>query len=71
MKEATVRGFHGRTMYGTWELSERLLLSRKITIGPIVTHRLSLADYERAFELLRSGEACKVILRPETCEDRG
>jgi threonine 3-dehydrogenase len=61
LKEAKVRGFHGREMFRTWQLAEELLLARRLDISPIVTHRFRMADYVTAYELLLKGEACKVI----------
>jgi threonine 3-dehydrogenase len=63
-KEATLRGFHGRTMFETWDLCESLLVSGRVEILPLITHRLKLEEYETAFELLLSGDACKIIMTP-------
>jgi len=63
-KEATLRGFHGRAMFETWDLCESLLVTGRVDILPLITHRLKLEEYETAFELLRSGNACKIVMRP-------
>jgi len=63
-KEVTLRGFHGRAMFETWDLCEALLKTGKVDISPLITHRLKLEDYEQAFELLRSGDACKILITP-------
>lgn len=65
VKEARIRGFHGREMYQTWQLAESLLTSKKIDVRQVVTHRLHMNRYEEAFELLQSGSAAKVLLLPE------
>ena len=31
---------------------------------PIFTEQLGLTEFDRAFALLESGEACKIVLRP-------
>jgi threonine 3-dehydrogenase len=61
LKEARVRGFHGREMFKTWQLAEELLLTKRIDIKTIVTHRFPMKDYLTAYELLLKGEACKVL----------
>jgi threonine 3-dehydrogenase len=63
-KEATLRGFHGRAMFETWDLCESLLVSGRAEILPLITHRLELEEYETAFQLLLSGDACKIIMTP-------
>lgn len=63
-KEATLHGIHGRRMWSTWELMEQLLMDGSLEISPTLTHQLSLTDYERGFQLARSGEAVKVLLTP-------
>jgi threonine 3-dehydrogenase len=65
VKEAKVMGFHGREMYRTWELAERLLKTEKIDIGRIITCRYGMDRYEEAFQILKEGTALKVLLLPE------
>jgi threonine 3-dehydrogenase len=65
VKEARVKGFHGREMYHTWELAETLLKTKKIDICKIVTHCFGMSKYEEAFELLKRGGALKVLLFPD------
>ncbi len=61
-KSVTVRGINGRLMYETWYQCERFLLEHKLDISPLITHRLPYRRYQEAFDLLRNGEAVKVIL---------
>lgn len=65
LKEVTIKGYWGRTLFQTWEKAENFLLSGKIDLGKIITHRFPLADFEKAFETAKSGEGCKVLLLPE------
>jgi threonine 3-dehydrogenase len=51
-------------MYDTWERTQALLRSGALDVGPIITHRLDLADWERGFELIASRHAGKVVLLP-------
>lgn len=63
-KEARVRGLFGREIWRTWEIAEDLLSSKKLNIDPIITHKFSLEDFEKAFEIAISGEGCKILLIP-------
>jgi threonine dehydrogenase-like Zn-dependent dehydrogenase len=49
----------------TWPLTIRLLDRIGGDARKLVTHELSLRDYARALELVESGRATKVILRPQ------
>ena len=66
-KGATVYGINGRKMYETWFEAENLLLpgadgKPRIDLSPVITHRLPLAEFDKAMDLLRSGEASKILL---------
>jgi threonine 3-dehydrogenase len=57
-------GIYGRRIYDTWERTQALLRSGTLDVTPIITHRFDLADWERAFELIASRHAGKVVLLP-------
>jgi len=61
-KGATVLGINGRKMFETWYQVENFLLSGRLNIDPIVTHRLPMAEFERGFQLMQSGEGIKIVL---------
>ena len=61
LKEITVRGIHGRRMWSTWELTEKLLLEKKLDVDFAITHILPLEDYEEAFRIAIKGEGMKVL----------
>lgn len=61
-KGATVLGINGRRMFETWYQVENFLLSGRLNLEPIVTHRLPMKDFEAGFKLMQSGEAIKVVL---------
>ena len=63
-KGITVHGVIGRRLWETWYQARGLLRSGAVDLSPIVTHRFPLEEYERAFELMASGECGKVILIP-------
>lgn len=61
-KGITIHGVNGRKMYETWYQVEDFLTHGRIRPADIITHRLALEEFPRAFDLLRSGEAVKVLL---------
>jgi len=63
-KGIRVFGIYGRRIYETWERTQALLRSGDLDVSPIITHRFDLADWERAFELIASRHAGKVVLLP-------
>ena len=63
-KGATVLGINGRRMWQTWYQAQALLKSGKVDLSPLITHTLPLVEIEKGMELLRIGEAAKIILYP-------
>ncbi|MCD6406967.1 alcohol dehydrogenase catalytic domain-containing protein [Candidatus Aerophobetes bacterium] len=63
-KEAEIIGLFGRRIWDTWDKTERILLSKKINPEPVITHKFSLDDYKKAFQVALSGEGCKVLFIP-------
>jgi threonine 3-dehydrogenase len=57
----TIKGIYGREMYETWYMMT-VMLESGLDIRPVITHRFSFGDYEKAFEVMRSGDSGKVIL---------
>jgi len=52
-------------MFETWFQMEALLATGKLNLEPAITHRLKLSEFRKAMELLQSGEAIKVLMRPD------
>jgi threonine 3-dehydrogenase len=63
-KEAVIKGIHGRKMFETWDIMLSLLEAGKLNIDPIITHHMPLKDAQKGFQLLQTGQACKIILNP-------
>jgi len=61
-KGATVQGINGRKMFETWFQMEALLKSGKLDLDPVISHTIPLANFADAMELLRTGEAAKIVL---------
>jgi threonine 3-dehydrogenase len=57
----TIRGVYGREMYETW-YTMSVLLNTGLNIEPVITHRLPYTDFKTGFELMRAGEAAKIVL---------
>jgi threonine 3-dehydrogenase len=61
-KGLTVLGINGRRMFETWYQTEALVKSGRVDPRSIITHVLPYTQFERAFELMRKGEAAKIVL---------
>jgi threonine 3-dehydrogenase len=57
----TLKGIYGREMYETWYKMTAMIQSG-LDITPVITHRFDYADFEKGFEVMRSGQSGKVIL---------
>lgn len=58
----TIKTVHGRKIFHTWEECERILSEGKINLDPVISHIFPLSEYEKAFQVLLSGEACKILM---------
>jgi threonine 3-dehydrogenase len=61
-KGLTVLGINGRRMFETWYQTQALVKSGRIDLRPIITHVLPFEQFDRAFELMKNGEAAKIVL---------
>ena len=57
----TIKGIYGREMYETW-YKMTVMLQSGLDIRPVITHRFHFSEFEKGFEVMRTGEAAKVIL---------
>ena len=62
-KEANVYGITGRIMWDTWWAAQSMLLSGKMDVSPVITHRFDLNDYDKAFQLAESASTGKIVFR--------
>lgn len=60
-KGVTVYGVIGRRMYDTWIQMTQFLRSGKFDPSRVITHRFPLAQFEDAMQVIKSGEAGKVV----------
>ncbi len=63
-KNLTVSAVSGREVFATWYKTRWLLEHGVVDLRPLITAELELAQFERAFALLESGRACKIVLHP-------
>lgn len=61
-KGVTIHGITGRKMYETWYQCESFLKTSAKLIDPILTHTFKLEEAEKAFLLMESNQAVKVLL---------
>ncbi len=57
----TLKGIYGRLMYETW-YNTTMLIQCGLDVAPLITHRFHYTEFEQGFEVMLSGQACKVIL---------
>jgi len=57
----TIKGIYGREMYETW-YKMTAMIQTGLDISPVITHHFHYTEYEKGFEVMRSGESGKVIL---------
>jgi threonine 3-dehydrogenase len=57
----TIKGIYGREMYETWYKMTAMLQSG-LDLSPIITHQFHYTEFEKAFELMSSGQTGKVVL---------
>ncbi len=60
-KSLNIRGIYGREMFETWYKMTSLLQSG-LNLDPIITHRFEIDDFQKGFDVMRSGQSGKVIL---------
>lgn len=63
-KMITIKGIYGREMYETW-YKMTVMLQSGLQIAPVITHRFSYREFEKGFEVMKSGNSGKVILNWE------
>jgi len=57
----SLKGIYGREMYETW-YKMTVMIQSGLDITPVITHRFHYTEYEKGFEVMRSGESGKVVL---------
>lgn len=63
-KELAIESVFGRMIWETWKDTTKLLVSGKVDLRKIITHRFKLSEFEEAMKVMRSGECGKILLIP-------
>lgn len=58
----TIKGIYGREMYETWYKMTSMIQSG-LDISPVITHRIDYTDFREGFELMRSGNSGKIVMK--------
>ena len=61
-KGLTLYGVTGRRMYDTWQQMFRFLRAGQLDPRPVITHRFPLEQIAEAIQVIKDGQAGKVIL---------
>ena len=57
----TIKGIYGREMYETW-YKMTVMLESGLDVKPVITHRFPYTEFQKGFEVMKSGQSGKVIL---------
>jgi threonine 3-dehydrogenase len=57
----TIKGIYGREMYETW-YKMTVMLESGLDIKPVITHRYPHTEFEKGFEVMKTGQSGKVVL---------
>jgi len=57
----TIEGIYGREMYETW-YKMTMMIQCGLDVTPMITHRFDYTEFEKGFEVMRSGQSGKVVL---------
>ena len=57
----TIKGIYGRQMFETWYKMTAMVQSG-LDISPLITHRFHYTEFQKGFDVMRTGKSGKVIL---------
>ena len=60
-KGLTIKGIYGREIFETWYKAS-MMVQTGLPLEKIITHRFSYKDFQKGFDVMRSGNSGKVIL---------
>jgi threonine 3-dehydrogenase len=56
-----IKGIYGREMYETW-YKMTMMIQCGLDISPVITHKFHYMEFEKGFEVMKSGNCAKVVL---------
>ncbi len=57
----TIRGIYGRQMFETW-YKMTMMIQCGLDIAPVITHRFHYTEFDKAFEVMHTGNSGKVVM---------
>jgi threonine 3-dehydrogenase len=57
----SIKGIYGRQMFETWYKMTAMVQSG-LDISPLITHRFHYTEFQKGFDVMRTGKSGKVIL---------
>jgi threonine 3-dehydrogenase len=60
-KSLFIKGIYGREMFETWYKMVSMIQTG-LDVSPIITHQFKFQDFQKAFDIKRSGKSGKVVL---------
>ncbi|MBI5707431.1 MAG: L-threonine 3-dehydrogenase [Armatimonadetes bacterium] len=60
-KGVDLQGIVGRRLWGTWDQMQDLLLNKGLDVSAVVTHTMHYTEFAKAMEIMKAGEAGKVV----------
>lgn len=60
-KSLTIKGLYGRRIFDTW-YKMACMIASGLDVTPVITHTFPVDDFQKGFDVMLSGDACKVIL---------
>lgn len=62
-KSANIKGINGRKLFESWEKVAEVQ-KKGFDLSKIITHKFKLEEFEKAFELIKTGKCGKIVLIP-------
>lgn len=60
-KGITAQGIAGRRLWQTWDQMTELLAGGQLNLDPVITHQMHYTEFQTAMELMKAGNAGKVV----------
>jgi threonine 3-dehydrogenase len=60
-KGIEMKGIVGRNLWETWDQMGEILKSGKLDLSPVITHVMHYTEFQKAMELMKAGQAGKVV----------
>ena len=60
-KGIDLQGIVGRRIWQTWDQMADLLKNYDLNLKPVITHQMHYTEFQKAMELMKAGQAGKVV----------